>query len=80
MIREDFGQEIDLGGVQRVYVKFDIDSNHDGDNDFVGLSEVFFFGANSVAGDFDGNGLLDTADIDALTAEVLAGTTTSNSI
>jgi hypothetical protein len=70
----DFGQVIELG-VQARYVKFDIDSNHGGDADFVGLSEVIFFGSDSaMPGDFDGNGVLNAADIDALTAEVIAMT------
>ena len=63
---EDFGQIIDLG-VEARYVKFDILSNHDGDNDFVGLSEVIFFGAGSETcvpgnGDLDGNGKVEFAD------------------
>jgi hypothetical protein len=40
----DFGQTINLGGVQARYVKFDINGNFPGgDNNFVGLSEVQFF-------------------------------------
>jgi hypothetical protein len=39
----DFGQVIDLTGASARYVKFDILSNHGGDNNFVGLSEVQFF-------------------------------------
>ncbi len=39
----DFGQVIDLMGANARYVKFDVLSNHGGDNEFVGLSEVQFF-------------------------------------
>ncbi|MCA9265007.1 MAG: DUF4457 domain-containing protein [Planctomycetales bacterium] len=41
----NLAQWIDLGGVEARYVKFDIVSSHGGDNGFVGLSEVQFFGA-----------------------------------
>ena len=37
------GQVFNLGGVQARYVKFDIASNHGGDNNFVGLNEVQFY-------------------------------------
>lgn len=40
----DFSQSFDMGGVMARYVKLDILSNHGGDNNFVGLSEVQFFG------------------------------------
>ncbi len=71
----DFGQIVDLMDVQARYVRFEILGNHDGDNDFVGLSEVRFFGPTTPNGDFNGDGVLDAADIDALTAEVLANGT-----
>ncbi|MCA9197073.1 MAG: DUF4457 domain-containing protein [Planctomycetales bacterium] len=70
----DFGQVIELGGVQARYVRFAISENHGGDNDFVGLSEVIFFGDGGLRGDFDGSGVLDAADIDALSAVVQADT------
>ena len=35
----------DLGGVEAQYVRFDINSSHGGDNNFVGLNEVQFFQA-----------------------------------
>ncbi len=71
----DFGQVIALGGVQARYVKFEILGNHGGDADFVGLSEVMFFGSSgSLKGDFNGNGVLDAADIDQLTVASAAGT------
>ena len=46
------------------------------DNEFVGLGEVRFEGTpvGAETGDFDGNGVLDVADINALTAVVIAGT------
>ncbi len=37
-----------LGGVEAQYVRFDIASNHGGDNNFVGLNEVQFFRAAAV--------------------------------
>jgi hypothetical protein len=40
----DYSQSIDMQGVVARYVKFDIVSNHGGDANFVGLSEVQFFG------------------------------------
>jgi hypothetical protein len=40
----DFSQSFDMGGVMARYVKLDILGNHGGDNNFVGLSEVQFFG------------------------------------
>ena len=40
----DFGQVIDLFGVEAQYVKLSLKDNFDnGDNDFIGLSEVQFF-------------------------------------
>jgi hypothetical protein len=39
----DFGQSINLESSAR-YIRFDIHGNHGGDNNFVGLSEVKFFG------------------------------------
>ena len=38
------------------------------------MASIAFVGSAGVAGDFDGNGTLDAADIDALSAEVRAGT------
>lgn len=40
----DFSQAFDMLGVTARYVKLDILANHGGDNNFVGLSEVQFFG------------------------------------
>jgi hypothetical protein len=48
---EDFGQTIDLNAIPEAanarLVRFNITSNHGGDNNFVGLSEVRFTGASS---------------------------------
>ncbi len=48
---EDFGQTIDLSAISEAtnarLVRFNITSNHGGDNNFVGLSEVRFTGASS---------------------------------
>lgn len=68
---EEFGQDIDLDGIVARYVRLDLLGNHGGDNDFIGLSEVQFFGGSSVNGDFNGNGELDVEDIDLLTGEVI---------
>ncbi len=70
----DFGQVINLAGTSVRYVKLSLLENHGGDNDFLGLSEVQFFKPNSVKGDFNGNGVLDAADIDQLTVASAAGT------
>ena len=43
----DFHQTIDLTGVKAQFIKLDISGNHDGDADFVGLSEVQFEGTLS---------------------------------
>lgn len=70
---EDFSESFDLGVAAR-YVRFEILSNHEGDNDFVGLSEVRFFGTGGgLPGDFDGDGELGVADIDLLSMEVRDG-------
>jgi hypothetical protein len=45
------------------YIKFDIDSNHNGDNFFYGLSEVQFDGVPGVAEDTDGDGLPDSYEL-----------------
>jgi hypothetical protein len=48
---DDFGQTIDLSSISEAtnarLVRFNIKSNHGGDNNFVGLSEVRFTGASS---------------------------------
>jgi hypothetical protein len=72
---EDFGQVIDLNGISARYVKVALLSNHGGDNDFIGLSEVNFFGgAGGIVGDFNRDSVLDAVDIDLLTDAVIAGT------
>jgi hypothetical protein len=73
----EFGQVIDMAGANARYVKLSLLSNHGGDNDFLGLSEVQFF-ERSLNGDFNGDGVLDAQDIDLLSAEVRAGTNGGN--
>jgi hypothetical protein len=69
----DFSETIDFGGVKARYVKLDILSNHngrdftdpagdDGLQNFVGLSEVQFFAAVALAGDYNNNNTVDAAD------------------
>lgn len=70
-----FGQVVSLSGTSARYVKLSLPGNLGGDNDFVGLSEVQFFKTlANAAGDFNGDGVLDTQDIDQLTQVVIAAT------
>ncbi|MCA9213245.1 MAG: hypothetical protein KDB27_09280 [Planctomycetales bacterium] len=59
-------------------IRFDLNSAHSQlDNEFVGLGEVRFEGTLAAAllpGDFNLDGVLDAADIDALSEEVRSGT------
>ncbi|MCA9150014.1 MAG: hypothetical protein KDA92_11965 [Planctomycetales bacterium] len=68
----DFGQIFDFAGTKARYVKLSLLENLGGDNDFIGLSEVQFYKPS--LGDFNEDGVLDTQDIDALSAAVRAGT------
>jgi hypothetical protein len=69
----DFSETIDFGGVTARYVKLDILSNYNGRDftdpfgddllqNFVGLSEVQFFGTVTLAGDYNKDGTVDAAD------------------
>jgi hypothetical protein len=69
----DFSETIDFGGVTARYVKLDILSNYngrdftdplgdDGLQNLVGLSEVQFFAAVALAGDYNNSGTVDAAD------------------
>ena len=69
----DFSETIDFNGVKARYVKLDILSNHNGRDytdpsgddgllNVVGLSEVQFFAAVALAGDYNKNGTVDAAD------------------
>jgi hypothetical protein len=69
----DFSETIDFNGARARYVKLDILSNHNGRDfrdpsgddllqNFAGLSEVQFFAAVALAGDYDNNGAVNAAD------------------
>jgi hypothetical protein len=69
----DFSETIDFNGAKARYVKLDILSNHNGRDfrdplgddllqNFAGLSEVQFFAAVALAGDYNNSGTVDAAD------------------
>jgi hypothetical protein len=69
----DFSETIDFNGARARYVKLDILSNHNGRDftdpsgddllqNFAGLSEVQFFAAVALAGDYNNSGAVDAAD------------------